>query len=69
MSQSERSYFSEYRKGEINELRLMLQDTFAKRNEVKQRAAVKKVVACMTLGMDMSSLFSELIMVRWSVQL
>jgi vesicle coat complex subunit len=61
---AERSFFTEYKKGEINDLRLLLQETFAKRNEIKQRNVVRKVIACMTLGMDVSPLFSDMIMVR-----
>jgi len=57
------SYFAEYRKGEINELRLALQETFAKRNELKQKAIVKKIIASMTLGMDVSPLFMDMVMV------
>ena len=29
--------------------------------------AVQKVIACMTLGINVSKLFSEMIMVRWIV--
>jgi vesicle coat complex subunit len=55
-------YFTEYKRGEINDLRNLLRETSLDRNEERQRDAVKKVIACMTLGMDVSSLFSEMIM-------
>ncbi|CAD7974932.1 unnamed protein product [Amoebophrya sp. A25] len=51
------------KKGEINELRTLLRQVMAEsNNEEKRRDALKKVIAYMTLGIDVSRLFSDVVM-------
>lgn len=57
------SYFSEFKKGEVNELLQWLQEASLERNTEKQREAVKRVIAYMTIGIDVSRLFPEMMMV------
>lgn len=54
------SYFTESRKGEINELRNLLRGFAAERDRDRKRAIMKKVIAYMTLGLDVSRLFTEM---------
>ncbi|XP_062518423.1 uncharacterized protein LOC134193605 isoform X2 [Corticium candelabrum] len=57
------SYFSgEGRKGEVNELRLLLRNPDVQRDSAKYRTVVQRVISYMTLGIDMSRLFTEMIM-------
>jgi hypothetical protein len=52
-------------KSEVNELKEMLQQSFSGPGDpMKQRRAVQKVVAYMTLGIDVSPLISDVIMVK-----
>eukprot|EP01006_Ploeotia_vitrea_P054528 TRINITY_DN67895_c8_g2_i1.p1 TRINITY_DN67895_c8_g2~~TRINITY_DN67895_c8_g2_i1.p1 ORF type:complete len:787 (+),score=100.20 TRINITY_DN67895_c8_g2_i1:60-2363(+) len=50
------------KKGEINELKAQLRDPAVERDPVKRREALKKVIAYMTLGIDTTPLFSEIIL-------
>lgn len=54
------SYFE--KKGEVHELRQLLRGAAADRDQQKKRDAIKKVIAYMTLGIDVSPLFSEMVM-------
>lgn len=54
------AYFE--KKGEVNELRQLLRSAAADRDLQKKRDAIKKVIAYMTLGIDVSPLFSEMVM-------
>jgi AP-4 complex subunit beta-1 len=56
------SYFTESRKGEINELRTLLRGFSSERDPQRKRDIIKKVIAYMTLGIDVSRLFSEMMM-------
>jgi len=56
------SYFTESRKGEINELRNLLRGFASERNPQRKRDIMKKVIAYMTLGIDVSRLFSEMML-------
>jgi AP-4 complex subunit beta-1 len=56
------SYFTESRKGEINELRTLLRGFAAERDPQRKRDIIKKVLAYMTLGIDVSRLFSEMML-------
>jgi hypothetical protein len=50
--------------GEISSLRKAFHETFSdKRDLVKQKLIVKQVIGCMTMGIDASPLFTEMIMV------
>jgi vesicle coat complex subunit len=56
------SYFTESRKGEVNELRNLLRNFSTERDFQKKRDIIKKVIAYMTLGIDVSRLFSEMML-------
>lgn len=56
------SYFTESRKGEINELRNLLKGFATERDPQKKRDIIKKVIAYMTLGIDVSRLFTEMML-------
>jgi AP-4 complex subunit beta-1 len=50
------------RKGEINELKAMLRDPAVEKDVNRRRDVLKKVLAFMTLGVDTSALFTEMIL-------
>eukprot|EP00927_Polykrikos_kofoidii_P026605 TRINITY_DN2365_c0_g3_i1.p1 TRINITY_DN2365_c0_g3~~TRINITY_DN2365_c0_g3_i1.p1 ORF type:complete len:864 (+),score=182.63 TRINITY_DN2365_c0_g3_i1:88-2592(+) len=54
------AYFE--KKGEIHELRQALRGAAQDKDKQKKRDAIKKVIAYMTLGIDASPLFSEMVM-------
>jgi len=54
------AYFE--KKGEVHELRQLLRGAAVDRDQQKKRDAIKKVIAYMTLGIDVSPLFSEMVM-------
>jgi AP-4 complex subunit beta-1 len=56
------SYFTESRKGEISELRNLLRGFAAERDPARKRDIIKKVIAYMTLGIDVSRLFSDMML-------
>jgi len=56
------SYFTESRKGEINELRNLLRGFATERDPQRKRDIIKKVIAYMTLGIDVSRLFTEMML-------
>lgn len=58
----EDSYFTESRKGEVNELRQLLRTFGTERDKQKKRDIMKKVIAYMTLGIDVSRLFTEMML-------
>lgn len=53
----------EHKKGEVNELKISLRNPALDRDPEKKREVIKRVIAYMTLGIDVSKLFSEMIMV------
>jgi len=55
-------YFVDTRKGEVNELKLLLKNINVERDVKRKREIIKKVIAYMTLGLDVSRLFTEMIM-------
>eukprot|EP00906_Rhabdomonas_costata_P033713 RCo047490 len=50
------------KRGEINELKAKFRDPATERDPNRKRECIKKVLAQMTLGVDTSALFSEMIM-------
>ena len=56
------SYFTESKKGEVNELRTLLRNFGTERDPNKKRSIIKKVIAYMTLGIDVSRLFTEMML-------
>jgi AP-4 complex subunit beta-1 len=59
---SSKTYFENLKKGEVEELMMLLRDASMERDQRKQREVIKRVVAYMTLGIDVSALFSQMIM-------
>ncbi|CRH03160.1 AP-4 complex subunit beta, putative [Plasmodium relictum] len=55
-------YFVECKKSEINKLKEVLKKLPQERNDDKKREVLKKVIAYMTLGIDVSKLFPDIIM-------
>ena len=55
------TYFND-KKGEINDLKVLLRSNAVERDARKKRDVVKKVIAFMTLGYDCSRLFPEMVM-------
>ncbi|CAM9826876.1 unnamed protein product, partial [Ectocarpus sp. 6 AP-2014] len=56
------SYFVDQKKGEINELKQLLRAVSVDRDPKKKREVIKKVIAYMTLGIDVSRLFTEMML-------
>lgn len=56
----------EHKKGEVNELKTSLRNPAIDRDPEKKREVIKRVIAYMTLGIDVSKLFSEMVMVSSS---
>eukprot|EP00934_Nitzschia_sp_Nitz4_P004086 Nitzschia sp. Nitz4//scaffold246_size28974//20458//23101//NITZ4_008086-RA/size28974-snap-gene-0.4-mRNA-1//-1//CDS//3329543924//4076//frame0 len=56
------SYFTESKKGEVNELRNLLRNFTTERDPQRKRDIIKKVIAYMTLGIDVSRLFTEMML-------
>ncbi len=56
-------FFVDTKKGEINELRNLLQKFPFEKDIQKQREIIKKVIAYMTLGIDVSRLFTDMVKV------
>jgi AP-4 complex subunit beta-1 len=54
--------FVDHKKGEIPELKNLLRDSSVDKDPKMKRAVMERVVGYMTLGIDMSPLFSEMIM-------
>lgn len=61
------AYFVQSKKGEVNELQQLLRNLKVQRDPVRKREVVKKVIAYMTLGIDVSRLFGDMVMVRTRV--
>ena len=62
------TFFSEFKKGEVNELLQWLQEASLERDMEKQREVIKRVIAYMTIGIDVSRLFPDMIMVKINTQ-
>jgi vesicle coat complex subunit len=50
------------KKGEVNELKALLRNINVERDAKRKREVIKKVIAYMTLGIDVSRLFTEMVM-------
>lgn len=57
------------KKGEVHELRQLLRAAATDKDKQKKRDAIKKVIAYMTLGIDVSPLFSEMVMASATMDL
>jgi AP-4 complex subunit beta-1 len=60
---AEPTFFSEMKKGEVNELRVQLRNATSEKDIMKVRGVVQKVISYMTSGIDMSQLFTDMVMV------
>ncbi|EGG17148.1 adaptor-related protein complex 4 [Cavenderia fasciculata] len=61
--QQDHSYFSEIKKGEVSELRTLLKNASNERDTEKIKSTLQRVVYYMTMGIDVSPLFPDIIMV------
>jgi hypothetical protein len=52
----------DYKKGEVNELKVLLRNRQIERDPKKRREVIKKVIGYQSLGIDVSKLFSDMIM-------
>ena len=59
---SEGSYFVDHKRGEVMELRSHLRNIRIARDDKARREVIRKVIAYMTLGIDVSALFSDMVM-------
>jgi len=62
-SGSKANYFDN-RRGEISQLHKLLVKANQGRDVKQRKEVVKKVIAFMTIGVDVTSLFSDMVMVR-----
>ncbi|CAG9316259.1 unnamed protein product [Blepharisma stoltei] len=56
-------FFVDNKKSEVNELRTLLKGIMNERNVNKRREVIKKVIAYMTLGIDVSKLFTDMVLI------
>eukprot|EP00624_Nannochloropsis_granulata_P006951 evm.model.NODE_5579_length_11332_cov_19.341246.5 len=56
------AYFVDTKKGEVSELKQLLKTLAVERDPKRKRDVIKKVIAYMTLGIDVSRLFTEMVM-------
>jgi len=61
-SQAAVGYFVDQKKGEVNELKQLLKNLNVERDLRRKREIIKKVIAYMTLGIDVSRLFTDMVM-------
>jgi vesicle coat complex subunit len=54
-------FFVDHKKGEVNELRTLLRAVSIEKDITKKRDVIKKVIAYMTLGIDVSRLYPEMV--------
>lgn len=54
-------FFIDNKKGEVNELRQLLKNIMDEKDNKKRREVIKKVIAYMTLGVDVSKLFTDMV--------
>ncbi|GMH56350.1 hypothetical protein TL16_g02114 [Triparma laevis f. inornata] len=57
------SYFVDAKKGEVNELRTLLRTFSLEKTLTRKREIIKKVIAYMTLGIDVSRLLPDMLLV------
>jgi len=58
-------FFVDYKKGEVNELKNLLNNPNIERDPIKKKDVIKRVIAYMTLGVDVSKLFTEMVKVTY----
>jgi AP-4 complex subunit beta-1 len=57
-------FFVDYKKGEVNELKNLLNNPSVDKDQNKKKDVIKRVIAYMTLGVDVSKLFTEMAKVK-----
>ena len=62
-------YFDATKKGEVNELRSILKNCLAKKDDKRRLDIIKRVITFMTQGVDVSRLFSEMCMASYTLDL
>lgn len=55
-------FFVDHKRGEVNDLQSLLQNPKIIKDPLKMREVIKKVIAYMTLGIDVSKIFREMVM-------
>eukprot|EP00299_Pterocystis_sp_00344_P016402 c8232_g1_i1.p1 GENE.c8232_g1_i1~~c8232_g1_i1.p1 ORF type:complete len:735 (-),score=164.69 c8232_g1_i1:51-2255(-) len=55
------TFFVDLKKGEVNEIKAMLRNPNTDKDPNKRKEILKKVVALMTMGVDMSELFADIV--------
>eukprot|EP00300_Choanocystis_sp_HF-7_P040041 c6447_g1_i1.p1 GENE.c6447_g1_i1~~c6447_g1_i1.p1 ORF type:complete len:738 (-),score=203.98 c6447_g1_i1:33-2246(-) len=55
-------FFVDYKKGEVNEIKMLLRNPATDKDPLKKKDVLKRVVLSMTMGIDMSELFPDMIM-------
>lgn len=59
-------YFEAAKKNEVNEIKQLLKNSLNFKDDTKRRDIIKKVIAYMTLGIDISGLFNEMCLVSYT---
>ncbi|KAK1443468.1 armadillo-like helical protein [Babesia gibsoni] len=72
-------FFVDYRKGEVGEIRLLLRKMVAENkfssslsgnefdeDRIKRREILKRLIRCMTLGIDVSRLYTDVVMISYT---
>ena len=54
-------FFVDHKKGEVNELKQLLRSVYIDKDPAKKKDVIKKVIAYMTLGIDVSRLYPEMV--------
>jgi AP-4 complex subunit beta-1 len=62
-------FFVDNKKGEVNELRQLLKSIMNEKDQTKRRDVIKKVIAYMTLGIDVSRLFTDMVLISSTIDL
>ncbi|CAD8088753.1 unnamed protein product [Paramecium sonneborni] len=62
----QQQYFEGNRKGEVNELKILVKNNLSEKDDKKKREVIKKVIAYMTLGIDVSKIFPEMCMASYT---
>jgi hypothetical protein len=57
-------FFVDHKKGEVNELMTLLKNPNIDKDINKKKDIIKRVIAYMTLGVDVSKLFHEMVKVK-----
>ena len=56
----------DHKRGEVNELKGLLSNPKIQKDQDRKREVIKKVIAYLTLGIDVSKLFSEMVMASYT---